>query len=82
MQIISSLVLLVGALLAATFTVLLLVSAWKAIREELIPGFHSDPPGPRSITLMLIGALLPIVIIAALTVYFAIWLLGSIGPIR
>jgi hypothetical protein len=82
MAIIGSIVLLVGALLAATFTALLLVSGWNAIREELVPGFRIDPPGPRSITLIAIGAVLPVVLIAAFITYFAIRLLGSIGLIR
>ena len=32
--------------------------------------------------MQIIGSVLPVILIAALTVYFAIWLLGSIGPIR
>jgi hypothetical protein len=32
--------------------------------------------------MQIIGSVLPVILIAALPAYFAIWLLGSIGPIR
>ncbi len=64
------------ALLAMTFTALLLVSAWNAFRDELTPGFRIARPGARSLLLTLLGLLLPLALIAAFTTYLAIWLLG------
>ena len=66
------------ALLAIAFTALLLASGWNAVREELWPGFRMDPPRPRSLALTLLGVVLPVLLIAALTTYLAIWLLGLI----
>lgn len=69
------------ALIALVFTALLLVSAWHGVREELLPGFRSAPPGPVSLGLALIGILLPALLIALFTGYLAVWIMGQIlGP--
>ncbi len=70
------------ALLAITFTALMLVSAWNALREELVPGFRIDPPDLRSIGLALIGLVLPVALIAAFSAFCAIWLLGVASGAR
>ncbi len=47
---------------------------WLALRDELVPGFRTVPPRPRSILLTGIAVLLPIVAIAAFTLYLAVTL--------
>ena len=67
------------ALVSITFTALLLVSGWNALREELVPGFRSNPPRLRAVALTLLGVALPVLLTAALTGYFAIWLFGIVA---
>jgi hypothetical protein len=49
-------------------------SGWHAYRGEMKPGFKVSPPGPRSISLSLIGVAIPILLIAVFTIYLAIML--------
>ncbi len=63
------------ALAGIIVTAILLVSGWNALGEELLPGFRIDPPRARSLALALLGVVLPILLLAAFTTYFAIWLL-------
>ena len=63
------------ALAGIIVTAILLVSGWNALGEELLPGFRIDPPRARSLALILLGVVLPILLLAAFTTYFAIWLL-------
>jgi hypothetical protein len=71
-----TIILLLLALIALIFTVLLLVSAWKGVREELIPTFRTTPPQARGIGLTLVAMILPALLIALLTGYLAFWLVG------
>lgn len=73
-----ALVMGVLALIALVFTALLLVSAWSGVRDELLPGFRSDPPGPGSLSLALIGMLLPVLLIVLFTGYLAVWIIGQL----
>ncbi len=63
------------ALAGIIVTAILLVSGWNALSEELLPGFRIDPPRARSLALTLLGVVLPNLLLAAFTTYFAIWLL-------
>ena len=76
MRFVGSIIVFGLALVGIAFTALLLVSGWNALREEVMPGFRSNPPRARSLALTLLGVVLPILLIAAFTAYFAIWLLG------
>ena len=64
------------ALIALIFTALLLVSGLNGVREELLPQFRIDPPGPRGLSLALIGMLLPVTLIVLFTGYLAVWIIG------
>lgn len=64
------------ALIALVFTALLLVSAWSAMREELLPTFRIDPPSPSGLALALIGMLLPVMLIILFTGSLAAWIIG------
>jgi hypothetical protein len=63
---------LILAAIALGASGLMLWSGWLAYRGELQPGFRADPPGPRSITLTLLGVAIPVVLIAIFTLYLAI----------
>ena len=63
------------ALAGIIVTAILLVSGWHALGEELLPGFRIDPPRMRALALTLLGVVLPILLLAAFTTYFAIRLL-------
>ncbi len=63
------------ALAGIIVTAILLVSGWNALGEELLPGFRIDPPRACSLALTLLGVVLPILLLAAFTTYFAISLL-------
>ena len=75
MPLVGSMVALGLALTGIIVTAILLVSGWNALGEELLPGFRIDPPRARSLALTLLGVVLPILLLAAFTTYFAIWLL-------
>ncbi len=75
MALVGSIVALGLALAGIIVTAILLVSGWNALGEELLPGFRIDPPRLRSLALALLGVVLPILLLAAFTTYFAIWLL-------
>ena len=79
MQLIAGVVVVALALVAIGFTAILLARGWNALREELAPGFRIDPPRPRSLILALLGVLLPVLLLAAFTTYFAIWLLRMLA---
>lgn len=58
-------------------------SGWRAVRDELRPGFRTRPPGPRSLSLTVIGVALPVLLIAAFTLYTALALLQvAIGALQ
>jgi hypothetical protein len=59
------------ALLSLAATGLMLWSGWLAYRNELHPGFKTRPPGPRSISLTLLGFAFPVLLIGAFTLYLA-----------
>lgn len=50
-------------------------SGWRAYRDELIPGFKRHAPGPRSLSLLVLGVALPLVAIVAFTIYTTLALL-------
>ncbi len=49
-------------------------AGWLALKQEVLPGFKTVPPGPGSLILTLLGVILPIVLIGVFTLYLAIWL--------
>ncbi len=71
-----ALIMVVLALIALSFAILLLVSAWNGVRGELIPHFRITPPGPRGLALALVGMLLPVLLIVLFSGYLAVWLIG------
>lgn len=50
-------------------------SGWRALRDEVLPGFRSNPPGPGALVLTLLGVVLPLLAIAVFTLYLALVLL-------
>lgn len=66
---------LILAAISVAAAVVVLWSGWHAYRGELKAGFKVSPPGPRSISLSLIGVAIPIVLIAMFTIYLAVMLL-------
>lgn len=48
---------------------------WRALRGELLPGFRTVPPRPRTVALTIVGVLIPVLAIVAFTVYLAAQLL-------
>ena len=75
MALIGALLVWGAAALAVGVAALTLWSGWLALRDELLPGFRTRPPGPRSIALTALGVLLPLVAISAFTLYLAVILL-------
>lgn len=65
-------VLAVAVLLVGGIT---LWSGWRALRDELRPGFITRPPGARSLSLTALGVVLPVLMIVAFTLYTALALL-------
>ena len=78
MTFVGSIIVFSLALVGIAFTALLLASGWNTLRDEVVPGFRSNPPRARSLALTFLGVVLPILLIAAFTAYFAIWLLGML----
>lgn len=68
-------IVVVLALVALAFAVLLLISGWNGMREELLPSFRIDPPGPRTLSITLIGIVLPVILIALFCGYLALRLI-------
>ncbi len=69
-------VLVLGAVaLAVGVAGIMLWSGWRAFKDELIPGFRTVPPRPRSLVLTLVGVVLPLLFIVAFTLYLAVTLL-------
>jgi hypothetical protein len=69
-------VLILGAVaLAVAVAAITLWSGWRAFQDELIPGFRTVPPRPRTLVLTLVGVVLPLLAIAVFTLYLAITLL-------
>lgn len=75
MTIIGAILVWGAALLAVAVAAVTLWSGWRALRDEVLPGFRTRPPGPRSIVLTLVGVLLPLGAIGAFTLYLAAVLL-------
>ena len=71
MVVLGSISILTAAALALAVAGLMLWSGWRAFRDELLPGFRTVPPRPRSVVLTVLGVLLPIAGIAAFTLYLA-----------
>ncbi len=65
------------AALAVVIAGVTLWSGWRALDEEIRPNFKTSPPGPRSIVLTFIGVVLPLLMIAAFTLYLAVWVLRA-----
>lgn len=75
MMVLGALLVLVFAVIAIAVAVLTLWSAWLAYRDELQPGFKTAPPGARSITLTVLGVLVPVLVVVFFTIYLAIELI-------
>ncbi len=71
MVVVGSILVLAAAVLALAVAGLTLWSGWRAFRDELIPGFRTVPPRPRSLILTALGVVLPLLVIAAFTLYLA-----------
>ena len=71
MAVVGSILVLAAALLALGVAGLTLWSGWSAFRDELLPGFRTVPPRPRSLILTVLGVVLPLFAIAAFTLYLA-----------
>ncbi|HEX6289223.1 MAG TPA: hypothetical protein VFZ66_08535 [Herpetosiphonaceae bacterium] len=63
------------AVVAAGAAGLMLWSGWLALKDEVLPGFRMVRPNPGSLVLTALGVVLPILMIAAFTLYLAIWML-------
>lgn len=63
------------AMIALAVAGVTLWSGWRAAQDELLPGFKTRPPGARSLSLTLLGVVLPVLVIAAFTLYLTIALL-------
>lgn len=74
MAIVGALFVLVFALIALGVAALTLWSGWLAFRDELQPGFKTSPPGPRALSLTLIGVIVPVLAIVIFTLYLAVQL--------
>ena len=74
MAIIGVILVLGFAVVAVAVAGLMLWSGWLALKDEVLPGFKTVRPGPGAIALTVIGVILPIVLIAAFTLYLGIWL--------
>lgn len=66
---------IVLAVVVLSVALLTLWSGWRAYRDELRPGFRSNPPGVRSIALTLVGVVVPVLVIAAFTILTTLVLL-------
>lgn len=77
MIVLGSLLVLVFALIALGVTGLMLWSGWLAVQDELRPDFKRRPPGPRTLSLTLIGVILPVIVIAVFTLYLAVVLVQT-----
>lgn len=75
MAIVGALFVLVFALIALGVAGLTLWSVWLAFRDELQPGFKTSPPGPRSISLTLLGVFVPALVVVIFTLYLAVELM-------
>jgi heme/copper-type cytochrome/quinol oxidase subunit 2 len=64
------------AVVVLAVAIVTLWSGWRAYRDELQPGFRSNPPGPRSIVLTVLGVVLPVLVIAAFTILTTLALFG------
>ncbi len=69
---------LAAAGLSVALAAVTLWSGWLALRDELLPGFRTVPPRPRSILLTGIAVLLPICAIALFTLYLAVVLVQRV----
>ncbi len=72
MVVIGTLLALAAAGLAVAVAGVTLWAGWLALRDELLPGFRTVPPRPRSILLTGVAVLLPLVAIALFTLYLAV----------
>ena len=71
-----AIVLVVLALIALLFTVVLVLSAWAAVRDELLSGFRTRSPGPATLALAMLGFVGPASLTALFTGYLALRLIG------
>lgn len=71
MGVLSSILMLGAALVSLFVAGLTLWSGWQAFHDELLPGFRTVPPRPRSVVLTVLGFVLPLAAIAAFTLYLA-----------
>ena len=72
MTVLGSILIVSAALLSLLVAGLTLWSGWRAFQDELIPGFRTVPPRPRSVVLTALGVVLPLAAIAAFTFYLAV----------
>lgn len=72
MVLVGAVLVLVFALIALGVAGLTLWSGWTAFRDELQPGFKTVPPGPRSISLTVLGVVVPVLAIVIFTLYLAV----------
>lgn len=75
MAVLGSILILGAALLSFVVAGLTLWGGWRAFHDELLPGFRTVPPRPRSVVLTALGVVLPLIAIAAFTCYLAVVLI-------
>ncbi|MFO7168836.1 MAG: hypothetical protein DIU80_012515 [Chloroflexota bacterium] len=75
---IGALVAIVAAAAFAALGLLTLYGGARATREQLIPGFRPDRPGPLARALALVAVWVPVLVVTLFALYAAVWIVALV----